>query len=141
MGKSEAIGIEFLAFLTVTQFYINISILIITDIYIYINNQPIIYVYQFSSVAQSCLTLCTAWTAAHQASLSITNSQSLLKLMSIESVMPSNHITLCLNTYAHYIYIYILHLKYIYIHIYIHTHTHIHIAYIYICVYIYKVAP
>ena len=33
----------------------------------------------------------TPWTAAHQASLSITNSQSLLKLMSIESVMPSNH--------------------------------------------------
>ena len=37
----------------------------------------------------------TAWTAARQASLSITNSQSLLKLMSIESVMPSNHLILC----------------------------------------------
>ena len=37
----------------------------------------------------------TAWTAAQQASLSITNSQSLLKLMSIESVMPSNHLILC----------------------------------------------
>ena len=35
------------------------------------------------------------WTAAHQASLSITNSQSLLKLISIESVMPSNHLILC----------------------------------------------
>ena len=35
------------------------------------------------------------WTAARQASLSITNSQSLLKLMSIESVMPSNHVILC----------------------------------------------
>ena len=35
------------------------------------------------------------WTAAHQASLSITNSWSLLKLMSIESVMPSNHLILC----------------------------------------------
>ena len=35
------------------------------------------------------------WTAAHQASLSVTNSQSLLKLMSIELVMPSNHLTLC----------------------------------------------
>ena len=34
-------------------------------------------------------------TAVHQASLSITNSQSLLKLMSIESVMPSNHFILC----------------------------------------------
>ena len=35
------------------------------------------------------------WTAAHQASLSTTNSQSLLKLMSIMSVMPSNHLILC----------------------------------------------
>jgi len=35
------------------------------------------------------------WTTAHQASLSITNSQSLLKLMSIESVMPSNHLIFC----------------------------------------------
>ena len=37
----------------------------------------------------------TPWTAAHQASLSITNSWSLVKLMSIESVMPSNHLILC----------------------------------------------
>ena len=37
----------------------------------------------------------TPWTAACQASLSITNSQSLLKLMSIDSVMPSNHLILC----------------------------------------------
>ena len=51
--------------------------------------------YQFSSVAQSCLTHCDLMTAAHQASLSITNSQSLPKLMSIESVMLSNHLILC----------------------------------------------
>ena len=37
----------------------------------------------------------TPWTAARQASLSITNSRSLLKLMAIESVMPSNHLILC----------------------------------------------
>ena len=44
----------------------------------------------------SCVWLfATSWTAAHQASLSITNSRSLLKLMSIESVMPSNHLILC----------------------------------------------
>ena len=49
----------------------------------------------FSSVTQSCLTLCNPWTAACQASLSITNSQSLPKLMSIESVMLSNHLILC----------------------------------------------
>ena len=51
--------------------------------------------HQFSSVAQYCPTPCDSWTAAHQASLSITNSQILLKLMSIESVMPSNHLVLC----------------------------------------------
>ena len=50
---------------------------------------------QFSSVAQSCLTLCDPWIAACQASLSITNSQSSLKLTSFESVMPSNHLILC----------------------------------------------
>jgi len=44
----------------------------------------------------SCVLLfVTPWTAARQASLSITNSRSLLKLMSLESVMPSNHLTLC----------------------------------------------
>ena len=46
-------------------------------------------------VTQSCLTLWDPWTAAHQASLSFTNSQSLLKLTSIESVRPSNHLILC----------------------------------------------
>ena len=39
--------------------------------------------------------LVTPWTGAHQASLSITNHQSLLKFMSIASVMPSNHLILC----------------------------------------------
>ena len=48
--------------------------------------------YQFSSLTQSCLTW---WTAACQASLSITNSRSLPKLRSIESVMPSNCLILC----------------------------------------------
>ena len=51
----------------------------------------------FSSVQSlSCVQLfVTLWSAVHQASLSITNSQTLLKLMSIESVMPSNHLILC----------------------------------------------
>ena len=40
-------------------------------------------------------TLCDPWTAARQSSLSITNSRSLLKLISIESVTPSNHLILC----------------------------------------------
>ena len=49
---------------------------------------------QFSSVAQSCPTLCNPWIAARQASLSITISRSSLRLMSIESVMPSSHLKL-----------------------------------------------
>ena len=53
--------------------------------------------HQFSSVQSLSRVrlFVTPWTAAHQASLSITNSQSLLKLMSIEMVMPSNHLILC----------------------------------------------
>ena len=53
--------------------------------------------YQFSSVQFSLcrVWLSVTWTAAHQASLSITNSWSLLKLMSIAMVMPSNHLILC----------------------------------------------
>ena len=52
---------------------------------------------QFSSVQllNPVQLFVTQWTAPYQASLSITNSQSLLKLMSIESVMPSNHLILC----------------------------------------------
>ena len=48
--------------------------------------------HQFSHL---CLTLCDLWTAACQASLAITNSRSLLKLTSIQLVMPSNHLILC----------------------------------------------
>ena len=51
------------------------------------------YSLQFSHSVVSNST--TPWTAARQAPLSITNSQSLLKLMSIELVMPSNHLILC----------------------------------------------
>ena len=51
---------------------------------------------QFSSAQSlSRVRLCDPWTAAHQASLFITNSRSLPKLMSTESVMPSNHLILC----------------------------------------------
>ena len=52
---------------------------------------------QFSSVQllSRVRLFVTPWTAAHQASLSITNSWSLLKLMSLELVTPSNHLILC----------------------------------------------
>ena len=54
-------------------------------------------IHQFSSVQllSPVWLFATSWIAAHQASLSITNFQSLLKLMSIESVMPSSHLILC----------------------------------------------
>ena len=51
--------------------------------------------FQFSLVALLCLTLVTPWTASYQASMSITNSQNLLKLMSVKSVMPPTHFILC----------------------------------------------
>ena len=54
------------------------------------------YIFFFISVQFSRVQFFeTPWTAACQASLSITNSQSLLKLMSVESVMPSNHLIFC----------------------------------------------
>ena len=66
----------------------------------YQNSLPIsfpcqIFQLQFGSITQLCPTLCDPWTAACQASPSITSSQSLLKLMSIESVMPSSRLILC----------------------------------------------
>ena len=53
--------------------------------------------YQFSSFQSlsHVRLIITPWTAARQAPLSITNSRSLLKFMSVESVMPSNHLILC----------------------------------------------
>ena len=50
---------------------------------------------QFSSIAQSCPTLCNSVDCSTPGSLSIINSWSLVKLKSIESVMPSNHLILC----------------------------------------------
>ena len=64
-----------------------------THPYVHVLCGTFIFTYQFSCPVVSCSV--TPWTAAHQAILSITNSQSWLKLMSIESVMPSNHLILC----------------------------------------------
>ena len=70
--------------------HLNLCCLILYLVYAWYHN-----VIQFSSVAQLFWLFATPWTAALQASLSITNSQSLIKLMSITSVMPSNHLNLC----------------------------------------------
>ena len=62
-----------------------------------LTEQNVSHVNVFSSVQSlsHVRLFATPWTAAHHASLSITNSQSFLKLLSIESVMPSNHLILC----------------------------------------------
>ena len=59
-----------------------------------LDTTPLFSSVQFSSVTHQVQLFATPWTAAPQTSLSITNSQSLLKLMSIELVMPSNHLIL-----------------------------------------------
>ena len=66
-------------------------------VYFFFHFLTFLLIFQFSSVQSlSCVQLsATPWTAAHQASPSITNSRSLPKLVSIESVMPSNHLILC----------------------------------------------
>ena len=58
-----------------------------------VNLSDINIIIQFSSVWVRLFV--TPWITAHQASMSITNSKSLLKLLSIESVMPSSHLILC----------------------------------------------
>ena len=62
-----------------------------------LNMKSQLQIHQFSSVQllSRVQLFATPWIAAHQASLSITNSRSLLKLVSIESVMPSSHLILC----------------------------------------------
>ena len=66
-------------------------------VYFFFHFLTFLLIFQFSSVQSlSCVQLsATPWTAAHQASPSITNFRSLPKLVSIESVMPSNHLILC----------------------------------------------
>ena len=56
---------------------------------------PSYHILSVSSVTQSCLTLCDSMDCSMPGSLSITNSQSLPKFVSIELVMPSNHLILC----------------------------------------------
>ena len=71
------------------------SIVLVSGVY---QNKSVIHTHIFVLFAQSLSHVqlfATLWNAEHQASLSFTVSQSLLKLMSIESVMPSNHLILC----------------------------------------------
>ena len=73
-----------------------VSVCVCVCIYIYIHVCVCVYVYEISSVQllSRVWLFATPWTPARQASLSITKSQSLLKFMSTESVVPSNHFIL-----------------------------------------------
>ena len=82
-GTSKAQGSNFSTF-SQTLFFFIITILM-----------TILRVCQSVQLLSHVWLFATSWTAALQASLSITNSQNLLKLMSIELVMPSNHLILC----------------------------------------------
>ena len=88
MDKSQIKSIKFLIYSDL--FLLWILLFIIFEFYFF--GQFPLYC---CSVAQSCLTLCNPWTAAGQAFLSFTISQSLLKLMSIGSMMLSNYLILC----------------------------------------------
>ena len=72
--------------------YIDICIHVCVCIYIYIHTHTHTHTVQSLSHVRLFV---TPWTAVHQACLSITNCRSLLKLMSIELVMPSSHLILC----------------------------------------------
>ena len=63
--------------------------------FLFLESVPLHFIPRISSAVQSCQLFATPWTAAHQASLCIMNSRSILILSSIESVMPSNHVILC----------------------------------------------
>ena len=74
----------------------NVDTLILPHIYFNLETSFLVLTPAFSSVQSLSRVWLFSWSAPCQASLSITNCQSLLKLMSIESVMPSNHLILCL---------------------------------------------
>ena len=81
----------------ITLCYIKVYSVMTQCINILWSDQTMVNFHQFSSFQSlSCVWLfVTPWTAAHQASFSITSSQSLLKFMSIMSMSPSNHLILC----------------------------------------------
>ena len=77
------------------QCSVHSNILLTFNVSFIIELQKFFEYYICCSVAKFCRLLATPWTAACQASLSFTTSRSLLKLMSIELAMPSNHLILC----------------------------------------------
>ena len=83
-----------MAFCTYFHYYYNTYICIYIYIQVYIGAYIFIYI-QFSSVTQSCPTLCDPMNHSMPGLPAITNSRSLLRLTSIESVMPSSHLILC----------------------------------------------
>ena len=89
--NKEGIKKKNMAFKSLSKFYVAKKLQSISNPNKLDFLKEIFYSVQFSSITQSCPTLCDP----RQASLSITNSQSSPKPMSIESVMPSNYLILC----------------------------------------------
>ena len=93
-GRLQSVGLQ-------SQTRLNIMCqinhkLILNNIFLLLNSLfSSVYCFCFHSVAKSCQFFVTPWTVAGQASLSFTISLSLLKLMSIELVMPPNHLIFC----------------------------------------------
>ena len=81
----------------VITFLWNLSMYICTHLHVNQTQKRIKIQFRWVQSLSRVQLFVTPWIAAHQASLSITNIQSLLKRMSIESVMPSNHLILCLS--------------------------------------------
>ena len=125
-GKTIALTIQ--TFVSkVMSLLLNMLFKLIIDFHVYIS---------FVQLLSHVQLFVTPWTTAHQASLSITNSQRPPKLMSIESVMPSIYLILYHPLLLLHVCVYIN----IHIHI-IHTYTYVKLVYvcvcIYMCIYIY----
>ena len=81
----------------VSPLHMPLEVTILFSVYRFTYSRHFIYISisQYQFIVQSCLILASPWTVARQASLSITDSRSLLKLMSIQSMMPSHRLILC----------------------------------------------
>ena len=90
-GGLQSMGLQRVEHDWITKTFKIISILIMYSCILYV---PIMYLHSVQLLSRVRL-FATPWIAAHQSSLSITNSRSLLKLMPIELVMPSSHLILC----------------------------------------------
>ena len=94
LPRRGAKALEWCLLLSLMSLNLNINMLRLTELKTIWHYRYMYHIRSDQSLSHVWL-FATPWIAAHQASLSITNSQSSLRLMSIESVMPSSHLILC----------------------------------------------